>query len=121
MIGSFEERAKIDKFFREWIDRVPYVPFDPAWEARAIPPFGGAIVRYIVDAEGESFSIYLDADNSMGFHTDADGNLAPYWEIMPGTSGDPERFDMDDVEGLVNEIRAVLATRPADQEGRDDG
>ena len=120
MIGSFEERAKINRFFREWIDRVPYVPFDPAWMARAIPPFGGAIVRYSVDAEGERFSIYLDADNSLGFYTDADGNLAPYWEIMPGRDGDLERFDMDDVEGLVNEIRAVLATRPA-QEGESDG
>ena len=86
-----------DAVYHEWFDKVPYVPFKPEWKVKAIPPFAGAIVRYIVEYNNKSVSIYLDVDCSLGYF----GDDEPYWEMYPGYEDETNRFHVYDVENLV--------------------
>ena len=87
---------------REWVGKIPHVPFKPKWDVRAQPPFGGALIRYTVEYKGCAVSIYLDVDDSLGCMG------KPYWEIYPGTKGDPDRFLLDETAGMAKAIGKSL-------------
>lgn len=57
---------------------------------KPLPPYGGMAFRWRVNG----LSIYLDTEGVAGAQTD-------YWEVYP-VGDDVARFDIDDVEGLVN-------------------
>jgi hypothetical protein len=87
--------------WREWCEKVPFIRFPADWDVRVIPPFAGALARFIVRLpDGETRSVYLDVNNSLGFYADPP---EPYWEVYP-YQGDTGRCDMADVEELIRMI-----------------
>lgn len=111
MAKRLEEQRKyyeLEKTFewKEWINKIPYIQFPPSWQVKAIPPFAAALIRYAIKTPDidDFVSVYLDAWEALGFW---DGK--PYWEIYNSCIGEPMRFDMDDVKGLLEGIESILA------------
>jgi len=78
-----------------WSQEIPEITFPPEWRIRMRPPTVGAIVRF--DCNG--ISVYLDCYAKLGAWN------VPYWEIHPSEDGDCERFEMNDVVGLLDGLR----------------
>lgn len=96
-----------DQMYRDWQYHMPAIPFNPAWEVRILPPFGGAMVRFTAKANGRSVSVYLDVDESLGFFTGDGDEFVPYWEIYP-YGDDVFRCQFNDIDGLVGAINESL-------------
>jgi hypothetical protein len=96
-------RAEQSQRYKEWQDKIPHIPFRHYyWDVRAIPPFGGAILRYRVKHNGKEVSIYLDAYDELG------SVGQPYWEIYPCADGGTWRCLLNEVGDLVAEIAKAL-------------
>lgn len=98
------ERCKIEETegWREWVKKVPEITFRPEWAVKVIPPFSGAMVRFVVRLGENTASVYLDCHNALGYF---DG---PYWEVYP-VDEDVGRVAMDDVAGLLDLIDRALS------------
>lgn len=97
--------------WKKWSNTVPFLKFDPEWEVQVIPPFGGAVVRFIVKQFDITISVYLDCYNCLGGF-----GSGPYWEIYPADNGDVERVFMEDADGLISAIRkSFAAKKPKDE------
>lgn len=94
-----------DEYFRQWCEKIPHVPFLPEWDVRAIPPFGGALVRYWIKYEGARVSVYLDGDNSLGH-----GPEPAYWEIHP-FDDDVWRCAITETDDLVAAIETSIKSQ----------
>ena len=89
----------------KWMGEIPDLQFPPNWKIKIIPPFGCAVVRFMVsDHNGSSVSVYLDCYALIG------ATREPYWEIYPGDNdeGEPERFSMNNATSLLENIKASL-------------
>ena len=121
--------VEFDENWRERIKEIPRLSFPHNWEIKIIPPFGGAMARFIVivkdqtDSE-KSVSVYLDMDSALGYYGDK-----PYWEIYPicvyegldeKLFGDVERFAMDDTDGLIKGIAKAIDLFPNTDEEKED-
>ena len=75
-IESLKDRYNVEKReeWRRWCEEIPELQFPSSWNVKIIPPFGGAMVRFIIN---EKISVYLDCYDSLGFMGE------PYWEIYP--------------------------------------
>lgn len=96
--------------WNRWREELPYIKWPKSWLVKAVPPFGGAIIRYLITLEGldDRISVYLDCYNRLGYFWDASGsNPAPYWEVYP-VEGDVYRCPMNDIDRLLKGIRAGL-------------
>ncbi|MGI9297073.1 MAG: hypothetical protein ACR2QC_04145 [Gammaproteobacteria bacterium] len=84
-----------------WIEKIPFLRFPRTWEIKIIPPFGGAVARFLVRRPGTAgrISVYLDCHERLGCW---DG---PYWEVYP-FQGDVGRCDFDDTKELLRMIKA---------------
>jgi len=92
--------------YDRWMYENPYLRFPASWAVQVIPPFGGAVARFCVrNRSGRVVSVYLDCYEKLGFFG------APYWEIFPSADGEPERFAMEDVAGLMAGLRRSLRKR----------
>jgi hypothetical protein len=89
----------------KWIRTIPAIRFHADWDVRIIPPFGGAVVRFVVANEEYDVSVFLDCYEVLG------ATEEPYWEIYPDEEGDACRFLMDDTAGLMNGIKRSLEHR----------
>lgn len=98
------ERYKLEgqEKWREWVSKIPAIKFDPEWEVKVIPPFGGAMARFVVLAGEKRVSIYLDCSDNLGCVGE------PYWEVHP-VDGDCARHLMADTDGLLKSIRQSIA------------
>lgn len=98
---SFVERK--DEWLK-WMNEIPAINFKSDWLVTVIPPFGGAIARFLVahkDNPNETISVYLDCYGRLGCMNQ------PYWEMYPRTYEgyeDTERFYIEEVEELVGAI-----------------
>lgn len=93
--------------YTKWAKEIPYIPIKNDWEIRMVPPFGGAIVRFVVRRKGEEqkeVSVYLDCYSRLGAWNE------PYWEIYP-CKGDTYRCRMKDIEDLVDAIDFALGNK----------
>lgn len=83
---------------------------------RAIPPFGGALIRYNIlpgngDHDDRAVSVYLDGYNVLGIFGHPDDPPKPYWEVYPypvdyeGIDEDVKRIPMEDTQALVAAVR----------------
>jgi hypothetical protein len=96
--------------WRKWVKEIPALNFPPEWKIRIIPPFLGAVIRFVVVTEFGEVSVYLDAYDNLGCM-----GMNPYWEIYPGKSGDPDRFMLNETTELIEGIKkAVNYLKPKD-------
>ena len=87
---------------RAWCDKIPFIPFKQGWLVKVIPPFAGAVARFLVSRDGKTYtSVYLDCYSQLGFCD------SPYWEVYP-YDGDTFRCDMNEVNSLVDAIECSL-------------
>lgn len=86
---------------RRWAEEIPFISFNPKWKVQVIPPFAGAVVRFVVSFENKNVSVYLDCYRALGTCD------YPYWEAYP-INGDTERFHMNDVDSLIEVISKEL-------------
>lgn len=89
---------------RNWCSKIPYLPFKQGWLIKIIPPFAGAVARFLVskgDNVEKYVSVYLDCYSQLGIHE------SPYWEVYP-YNGDTFRCDMNEVNSLIDAIECSL-------------
>lgn len=93
--------VELNEEWRKWVEKIPHLQFKEDWNIKIIPPFGGAIARFLVEKGGNRISVYLDCFDNLG----AVGK--PYWEIY-SYEGDPCRVLMNDTDELMKIIAEVL-------------
>lgn len=111
-----EKHLDVDRVFRRVCDSdIPALHFKPEWDVKITPPFGGAMMRFVVIHNGRYVSVYCDYHENLGFH-----GGEPYWEMYPrtykrddGEETDTMRFDLSDTEGLIKNIEQELNGEPA--------
>ena len=87
---------------REWCNKIPFIPFKQGWLIKVIPPFAGAVVRFLVSRNGKTYtSVYLDCYSQLGIYD------SPYWEVYP-YDDDTFRCDMNEVNTLIDAIEHSL-------------
>lgn len=87
--------------WRERINEIPFLRFPQDWMIKIIPPFGGAMARFIVEKQEKRISVYLDFDNALGWCK------RPYWEIYP-FEGDVYRCGINETQELIEAIAKAL-------------
>lgn len=88
---------------RGWGRRIPFLDFPEGWKIKVIPPFGGAVIRFLVSEDGESWvSIYMDGYENLGYF-----GGEPYWEVYP-VDGDVGRVELDETDALLEMIGESL-------------
>jgi hypothetical protein len=104
-IENLKRRIDTERFeqWREWIGKLPWLPFPAGWQVRVIPPFGEVLVRFLVKLpDGREKSVYFDPFCAQGYYKGGQ----PYWEVSP-VEGSPGRCDPEDVAGLLRLIEAA--------------
>lgn len=101
MIERFQLEQKEE--WREWVNKIPSIRFPMEWKVKVIPPFAGAMARFLVESEGKTISVYLDCHGALGAVD------TPYWEIHP-YEDDVYRCGMEEVEELITAIHHALKT-----------
>lgn len=104
-MASSMERYKIEdkEKWRDWSGKIPAIQFPSDCKVKVIPPFAGAMARFLVCKNGKQVSVYLDCHDALGFM-----NNTPYYEIHPNLEGDCSRFYLDETEQMMKEIIEVL-------------
>ena len=96
-----------DLEYRRWATEIQFIKFPDDWEIKIVPPFGGAIIRFIVKRKGieePKISVYLDCYDNLG------SVGKPYWEIYP-YKGDTYRCLMGEVDDLLDAIGLALGNK----------
>ncbi len=102
--------------YRKWVEEIPWLDFPDDWKIRPIPPFSGAVARFLVKRtdtpEGHRVSVYLDCYGELGAWYE------PHWEVYPGTEdGDTYRVAMNDTDELMESIGIGLDYLATQTEG----
>lgn len=71
--------------------QIPWIHWPQEWAVRAIPPFGGQLIRYSIKQDDAFVSIYFDSLCVAG------AMQAPYWEIYPVPYVDDDGVAHEDV------------------------
>ena len=95
-----------DEKWRDLLPQIPTLKFKPEYEVKIIPPFGGAIARFLISIEGQHIcSVYLDFYDRLGIYGE------PYYEIYPSSDRDIARFNLRETDLLMQEIEKVIETK----------
>ena len=92
-VDSMVARSHVEnnEKWRKWCKQAPWLQFPPELEVKIIPPFGGAMARFMVrfangTDEDRHISVYWDTLDRLGAMD------KPYWECYPvkykGEEGD---------------------------------
>ena len=89
--------------YHKWTQEIPYINFPSSWLIKAIPPFGGAIIRYNIKHKdyASSVSVYLDCYDELGIMGQ------PYWKVYP-VEDDCYRCYLPYVDSLLSAINQSL-------------
>ena len=88
---------------RKWVKEIPFISFNPKWKVKVVPPFTGAVIRFVVSFNNREISVYLDCYRTLGTCSH------PYWEAYP-INDDTARFGMNDVDSLIETINKERGT-----------
>ena len=94
--------------WRKWCDEIPSMNFPEEWNVKIIPPFAGAIARFMVTYKDRRGSVYLDCYDRIGFFGE------PYWEAYP-IKGDTFRCKMSDTKLLIKTIKAAFKAKKSNE------
>ena len=81
--------------WRKWVEEIPALRFKEDWNVKVIPPFAGAIARFMIEKDGNYVSVYLDCYEKLGYFGE------PYWEIYP--------YEYDTYRVAMNKTDELLA------------
>lgn len=85
--------------WRHVVSEIPFIEFPRGWKVAVIPPFGGALARFLVKKKnGHKVSVYLDWYARLGAMNH------PYWEVYPH-GGDVFRCHVNDTDALIQAIK----------------
>lgn len=115
-MGTFLKRLEVEKAenWRDIVSQVPYIAFPYSWKVAIVPPFAGAVARFLIRREainekGEktfaSVSVYLD------WHSQLGSVQEPYYELYPAKNGDTDRFLLNDTDAMIEAIEAALTAQ----------
>ena len=85
----------------KWLKEIPYIRFPSDWDIKVSPPFGGAVVRFLIRKGDANVSVYLDCYDMLGYVKE------PYWEVYPHGS-DVYRCNMVDTESLIESVKQSI-------------
>lgn len=110
MINTELIRAQIEtsEDWRGWCKKIPELHFDSDWNVKIIPPFAGALIRFVISKNNKSVSVYFDGYSKLGYMYDENDNAIPYFEIYPSPNSDIRRYFLNETEEMMNDIREVL-------------
>ena len=96
---ELREASEWDK----WIEEIPYIQFPLGWKIKIIPPYVGAVIRFLVSLPGKkgNISVYLDCYSILGCVD------KPYWEVYP-YKDDTIRVGLNEIEELLAYINVAL-------------
>lgn len=89
----------------QWGLKVPPIKNVPEnISIKVLPPFGGAMVRFLVGnvETNRCVSVYLDCYDMLGSYG------RPYWELYPNQEGDISRYPMEGLDDAMTEIYSLL-------------
>lgn len=103
-IDRYTNRLKVERDyqFREWGNVIPSLNFPSEWKIHIVPPYAGALIRFIVKHKDISVSVYLDGYSQLGSMRN------PYWEIYPDSTGNGARYGLNDIDELLAGIKKSL-------------
>lgn len=81
--------------------------FKEEWDVKIIPPFAGAIIRFVVRHKNKIVSVYFDGYSNLGFVYDEQGQPIPYWEAYPINS-DIMRYELGEENTMLKDIEDEL-------------
>lgn len=86
-----------EKWNEIWRD-IPELNFKEDWGVRIIPPFSGAVARFLIMKGDEQIcSVYLDWFDNIGFVGE------PYYEVYP-MHNDVGRYTLNEVDEMLGDI-----------------
>jgi len=84
------------------IPEIPTLKFKQEWDVKIIPPFAGAIIRFMIFKEGvQVCSVYLDWYDRLGMCGE------PYYELYP-FENDVKRYSLNETEELLKDIEDLF-------------
>lgn len=92
MIKRFE--IEDEEHWLSWCKEIPRIKFKEEWDVKVIPPFAGAMARFLVFKGDARVSVYLDVNDRLGCYGE------PYWEVYP-YKDDVQRCPMNDTPDLL--------------------
>lgn len=106
MDNRWDLSIEVGKAFEydRWVKEIPWLAFPSYMQVKVIPPFHGAVVRFLVqhkDNPCAHVSVYLDCYDVLWIYGE------PYWEIYP-YHGDVARVPMWNAQGLMRAIEESL-------------
>ncbi len=87
---------------RKWTDEIPFIQFPSDWQIKIVPPFAGAVIRFLIKKSAAQVSIYLDCYGKLGCMNE------PYWEVYPADNGDTFRCYLNEIDLLLDAIQKSL-------------
>ena len=97
--------------WREWCSKMPSLQFDPDWDVKIIPPYGGAMARFAI-YRGDEYccDVYFDVYSRLGWEMDDANEPVPYFELYPW-EGDCKRYYINEVDELMRDIKTIMTER----------
>lgn len=93
--------------WKEIIKEIPTLNFKKEWNIRIIPPFGGAMARFVIEYNNKSISVYLDFYDRLGVV------WQPYYEMYDGAN--TIRYYLNESDEMMNDIDKVLNGKPIEE------
>lgn len=104
--NRYKIASQVDKTFKyiEWAQEIPAFEIPQGYKIKVIPPFRGALVRFLVidSLTEKEISIYLDGYNLLGYYNGA------YWELYPNMAEDVSRYPINSIDKVIAEAVECL-------------
>ena len=102
-MDNFNKRIEVESLQKwdEIFHKIPSLNFDKEWDIKIIPPYRGAVARFLVYRNGDQVcSVYLDWYERLGIFG------APYYQLYP-FEDDTRRYGIEDTDELIKDIRKL--------------
>lgn len=101
-------RSKVEsnEKWREWCKRIKPLKFHPEINVSIIPPFAGALTRFVCSYNDKSVSVYFDGYSKLGFMYEGEDPI-PYYEAWPIDDSNP-RYLLGEEDLLMADIEREL-------------
>ena len=91
---SLEHDEQWDKYH----NHMPFISLRSGYQFRVMPPHGGALMRFAIEYEGTSFSIYFDPFERLGIYG------SPYYEVYPIND---DVYRSEDINDIMMQIYVI--------------